>query len=166
MDGAIGTELLSDAMVKVVDHLDTCPTSKLNVYDAMDHILEPSPPHQKAALYVETGKPTVATTIVPALRMETKTCTVKLTCLETILTDYLYKVPPTTASDLQVGDHFTRSKNAPTPVRTGRKPRRVSTGVKYGELDSASPKLSNPKQKHYLQNQADPDQVLDESTHN
>ena len=147
MDGVIRTELLIDAMDKVVDHLDTCPTSKLNVCDAMDCILEPSPPHQKAVLYVETGKPTVATTTVPALHVETKTCTVKLTRLETILTDYLYKVPPTTASDLPVGDHFTRSKNTPTPVRTGRKPRRVSTGIKYGELDSASTKPRNPKTK-------------------
>ena len=147
MDSVICTESLSDAMDKVMDHLDTCPTSKLNVSDAIDRILEPSPPYQKAALHVETGKPTVATTIVPALRVETKTCTVKLTRLETILTNYLYKVPPTTASDLPVGDHFTRSKNAPTPVRTGRKPRRVSTGVKYSEIDSASPKLSNPKSK-------------------
>ena len=67
MDGVICTELLSDAMDKVVDHLVTCPTSKLNVYDAMDCILEPSPPYQKAALHGATGKPTVATTIVPAL---------------------------------------------------------------------------------------------------
>ena len=69
----------------------------------------------------------------------------KLTGWETILTDYLYKVPPTTASDLPVGEHFTRSRCAHTPVRTGRKPCRVSTGVKYGEIVGDTPTLNRPK---------------------
>ena len=139
------TELLSDAMDKVVEHLDTCPTSKLNVPDAMDCILEPPLSDQNVVLHVETEKRTSATTTSPALHVETKSCTVKLTCLETILTDYLYKVPPTTASDLPVGEHFTRSRIAYTPVRTSRKPRRVSTGVKYGEIAGDTPKPSKPK---------------------
>ena len=121
-NSVIFTELLSDAMDKVVEHPDTCPTSKLNVPDAMDCILEPSPSNQNVVLHVETGKPTSATTTSPALHVETKSCTVKLTHLETILTDYLYKVPPTTASDLPVGEHFTRSRSAYSPVRTSRKP--------------------------------------------
>ena len=139
------TELLSDAMDKVVEHLDTCPTSKLNVPDAMDCILEPPLSNQNVVLHVETGKSTSATTTSPALRVETKSRTVKLTRLETILTDYLYKVPPTTASDLPVGEHFTRSRSAHTPVRTGRKPRRVSTGVKYSETAGDTSKPSKPK---------------------
>ena len=139
------TELLSDAMDKVVGHLDTCPTSKLNIPDAMDCILESPLSDQNVALHVETGIPASATTTSPALRVETKSCTVKLTRLETILTDYLYKVPPTTASDLPVGEHFTRSRSASTPVRTSRKPRRVSTGVKYSEIAGDTPKPNKRK---------------------
>ena len=141
-NSVISVELLSDAMDKVVDHLDTCPIGKLNVPDAMDRILEPSFSDQSIVLHVETEKPTSDTTSLPALRVETKPCTVKLTRLETILTNYLYKVPPTTASDLPAGEHFTRSRSAHTPVRTGRKPRRVSTGVKYDEI-AVDPRTSN-----------------------
>ena len=144
-NSVIFTELLSDAMDKVVDHLDTCLIGKLNVPDAMDRILEPSLSNQSVVLHVETEKPTSDTTLLPALRVETKSCTVKLTRLETILTDYLYKVPPTTASDLPVGEHFTRSRSAYTPVRTGRKPHRVSTGVKYGEIAGDTPTSNKPK---------------------
>ena len=50
----IFTELLCDAMVKVVEHLDTCPISKLNVPDAMGLILEPTHSDQSAVLHVET----------------------------------------------------------------------------------------------------------------
>ena len=144
-DSVIFTELLYDAMDKVVDHLDTCPLGKLNVPDAMDRILEPSLSDQSVVLHVETVKPTSDTTLLPALHLETKLCTVKLTCLETILTDYLYKVPPTTASDLPVGEHFTRSRRVYTQVRTGRKPCRVSTGVKYGETAGDTPTSKKPK---------------------
>ena len=144
-NSVIFTELLSDAMDKVVEHLDTCPTSKLNVPDAMDCILEPSLSEQNAALHVETGKSNSAITKSPALCVETKSCIVKLTCLETVLNDYLYKVPPTTASDLPIGEHFTRSRRAYTPVRTDRKPCRVRTGVKCGELAGNTPKPSKPK---------------------
>ena len=82
---------------------------------------------------------------LPALHVETKSCSVKLTCLETILTDYLYKVPPTAASDLPVGEHFTRSRSAHILVQTGRKPHRVSTGVKYGETSGDTPMSNKPK---------------------
>ena len=144
-NSVISIELFSDAMDKVVDHLDTCPIGKLNVPDAMDRILEPSLSDQSIVLHVETEKPTSDTTLLPALRVETKPCTVKLTCLETILTNYLYKVPPTTASDLLAGEHFTRSRSAYTPVRTGRKPRRVSTGVKYDEIAVDTRTSNKPK---------------------
>ena len=141
----IFTELLFDAMDKVVEHLDICPTGKLNVPDAMDLILEPTQSDQSAVLHVETETPILETGSLPALRVETRSCSVKLTCLETILTDYLYKVPPTEASDLPVGEHFTRSRRAHTPVQTGRKPCRVSTGVKYGEIASDTPTSNRPK---------------------
>ena len=141
----IFTALLSDAMDKVVEHLDTCPSGKLNVPDAMDFILEPSHSDQGVVLHVETEIPTPETVPLPALRVETKSCSVKLTCLETILTDYLYKVPPTAASDLPVGEHFTQSRRVHTPVRTGRKPCRVSTGVKYAEIAGDTPTFNKPK---------------------
>ena len=144
-NSVIFTELLTDAMDKVVEHLDTCLISKLNVPDAMDRILEPSLSDQSVVLHVETEKPTSDTTILPALHVETKSCTVKLTRLETILTDYLYKVPPTTALDLPVEEHFTRSRSAYIPVQTGRKPRRLSTGVKYGEIAGDTPTSNKPK---------------------
>ena len=141
------TTFLSDAMDKVVDHLDTCPIGELNVPDAMDRILDPSIPDESVVLHVETEKPTSDKTLSTALCMETKPCTVKLTHLDTILTDYLYKVPPTTASDLSEGQHLTRSKSrrACTPIQTGRKPCRVSTGVKYGEMTADTPTSKRPK---------------------
>ena len=138
-------ELLSDAMDKVVEHLDICPTGKLNVPDAMDLILVPTQSDQSAVLHVEMETPILETGSLPALCVETKPCSVNLTCLETILTDYLYKVPPTVAADLPVGEHFTRSRCAHTPVRTGRKPRRVSTGVKYSEIVGDTPTSNKPK---------------------
>ena len=144
-NSVIFTELLSDAMDKVVEHPDTCPIGKLNVPDAMDCILEPFIFNQSDVLHVETEKPTSDTTLLPTLRVETKSCIVKLTHLETILTDFLYKVPLTTASDLPVGEHFTRSRSAYTPVRTGRKPRRVSTGMKYDETTCDTPTSNKPK---------------------
>ena len=141
----IFTELLFDAMDKVVEHLDIFPTGKLNVPDAMDLILESTQSDQSAVLHVETEIPILETGSLPALHVETKPCSVKLTHLESILTDYLYKVPPTAASDLPVGEHFTRSRCAHTPVQTGRKPCRVSTGVKYGVIVSDTPTSNKPK---------------------
>ena len=112
----IFTELLSDAMDKVVEHLDTCPISKLKVPDAMDLILEPSHSDQGVVIHVETEILTPETVSLPALHVETKSCSVKLTRLKTILTDYLYKVPPAAASDLPVGEHFTQSRCVHTQV--------------------------------------------------
>ena len=72
-NSVISTELLSDAMDKVVDHLDTCPTGKLNVPDAMDQILEPSLSDQSIVLHVETEKPTSDTTSVTCTTCGNKT---------------------------------------------------------------------------------------------
>ena len=115
-NSVISTELLSDAMDKVVEYLDTSPISNLNIPDAMDLILESTNPDQGTVLHVETEISIPETVMLPALRVETKSCSVKLTHLETILTDYLYKVPPTAASDLPAGEHFTQSRHAHTPV--------------------------------------------------
>ena len=132
-------------MDKVVEYLDTSPISNLNIPDAMDLILESTNPDQGTVLHVETEISIPETVMLPALRVETKSCSVKLTRLETILTDYLYKVPPTAASDLTAGEHFTRSRSAQTLVRTGRKPRRVSTGVKYSEIADDTPTPNRSK---------------------
>ena len=107
---------------------------------------------------METEIPIPETVMLPALRVETKSCSVKLTRLETILTDYLYKVPPTAASDLPAGEHFTRSRSAQTLVRTGRKPCRVSTGVKYGETadDTPTPNRSKPTSSAEKPNRSGP----------
>ena len=113
----------------------------------MDLILESTQSDQSAVLHVETETPILETGLLPALRVETKPCSVKLTHLESILTDYLYKVPPTAASDLPVDEHFTRSRHVHTSVQTGRKPHRVSTGVKYGEIASDTPTSNKPKPK-------------------
>ena len=77
------TELLSDAMDKVVEHLDTCSIGKLNVPDAMDLILEPTHSDQSAVLHVETEILTPEIVSLLALHVETKSCSVKLTRLET-----------------------------------------------------------------------------------
>ena len=66
-NSAIPVELLSDAMDKVVDHLDTCSIGKLNAPDAMDWILEPSFSDRSIVLHVEMEKPTSDTTSLPAL---------------------------------------------------------------------------------------------------
>ena len=145
----IFTELLYDAMDKVVEHLDTCPTGQLNVPDAMDSILESTQPDQTPILHVETATPIPEKNLIPALCVETKPCSVNLTCLEFILADGLFRVPATAASDLPVGEHFTHSRSTHTPHRTGRRPRRVSTGVKCGETLSAddTPAPIKPKPK-------------------
>ena len=65
-------ELLFDAIDKVVEHLDTCPTGKLNAPEAMDLILEPAQSDQSAVLHVETETPIPETGALPVLRVETK----------------------------------------------------------------------------------------------
>ena len=57
---------------------------------------------------------------------------------EIIWSDELLKVLPSAASYLPVGEHFTRSRSTHIPPWTWRQPRRVSTGVKYGETPSAA----------------------------
>ena len=111
----IFTELLYDAMDKVVEHLDTCPTGQLNVLDAMDSILESTQPDQTPVLHVEMATLILEMNLIPALCVETKPCSVNLTHLELILADDLFKVPPTAASDLPVGEHFTHSRSTHTP---------------------------------------------------
>ena len=145
----IFTELLDDAMDKVVEHLDTCPTGQLTVIDAMDSILASTESNITPVLHVETITPTSDPNLLDGLHVETKPCSVNLTRLEFILADDLFKVTPTAASDLPIGEHFTRSRSTHTPKRTGRKPRRVSTGVKYGETSSVDdmPIPDKPKPK-------------------
>ena len=98
-----------------MEHLDTCPTGQLNVLDAMDSILESTQSDQTPVLHVETVTPIPEMNLLPALRVETKPCSVNLTHLEFILADDLFKVPPTAASDLPVGEHFTQSRSTHIP---------------------------------------------------
>ena len=60
-------------------------------------------------------------------------CTTKK--LEHILADELVTVPPTSASDLGEGKHYTRSRTCTVKPRTGRRSRKASTGVLYLEDD-------------------------------
>ena len=128
--------LLSDAMDKVCEHCDTCPTGPLNVPDAMDTILESTQSHQNPVLQVEMAMPIPEVKKLTTLPVETKPCSVSLTRLESILGDDLLKVPPTAASDLPVGEHFTRSRSTPITHCTGRKPHIASTGIKYNETQT------------------------------
>ena len=97
-------------------------------------------------LHVEMTTPTLIKTPPIALRVETKECIIKLTRLETILADDLIKVPPSSASDLPAGIHFTRSRSAPIQRRLNRKPRRASANIKY-EAENGKSELVPPKSK-------------------
>ena len=81
--------------------------------------------------YLEEELPGETVTIIT-----TKPCCVSVTRLESILLE-----PPKDASDLPVGEHYTRSRSAPKKERTGRKPRKANTGVKYQLTDDT---LDNP----------------------
>ena len=118
--------VLFDAMDKITNCTDTSTFGALNVKDAMDAINESDcnelcvETDQKtdpnSVLCVETTTPSPVKLPV-VLPVETKKCVVKLTRLETILADDLVIVPPSSASDLPVGGHFTRSKSAPHQQR-------------------------------------------------
>ena len=131
------TIILHDAM----DSSDTCTVGALSVRDAMDRIIDNSGlcmeteqiiEFDNCVLCVETTTPTLVKLPV-ALQVETKECVVKLTRLETILADDLIIVPPSSASDLPPGIHFTCSRSAPNQQRQTRKPRRASKNIKYEE---------------------------------
>ena len=115
--------ILEDTMDKIVGHTDDCPIGELKVQDAMDAIVEPQLHEQQTTLHVEMVTTTPQIGKPCALRVETKACSVKLIRLENILADDLCVVPPSTASDLPVGEHFTRSCSTPPIARVGRKPR-------------------------------------------
>ena len=118
--------VLFDAMDKITNCTDTSTFGALNVKDAMDAINEldcnelcvetDQKTDPNSVLCVETTTPSPVKLPV-VLPVETKKCVVKLTRLETILADDLVIVPPSSASDLPVGGHFTRSKSAPHQQR-------------------------------------------------
>ena len=146
-----------DAMDKITDSIDTTTVGALKVKDAMDMIIEldnselcvetdKALEFENIALRVETITPTpVKSPVVP--KVETKNCVIKLTRLETILADDLILVPPSAASDLPAGVHFTHSKSAPNRQRHTRKPRGASKNIKYEEDNleaEINPKISKP----------------------
>ena len=117
-------------MDKIVGYEEDPVVIKSNHMDAMSQIIEieaPEPGENSAVLDVETT----------TLRVNTKPCSVFLRKLEHILADELVTVPPSSATDLGEGEHFTRSRSRVVGPRTGRKSRRANTGVQYGEADSS-----------------------------
>ena len=134
--------VLKDAMDKIVGYEEDPVVINVNFVDAMSQIIEneaPVPGENATVLDVETT----------TLRVNTKPCSVFLRRLEHILADELVTVPPSSATDLGEGEHFTRSRSRVVGPRTGRKSRRANTGVQYGEADiiedKKSPKPHKPK---------------------
>ena len=97
-------EGLTDAMDKIVGHLDDANPPKMPQSDAVDLMCQP-------VLSVETATPTPASKLDSVLCVETKECSVQLKRLDHILRDELVKVVPSSATDLPVGEHFTRSRS-------------------------------------------------------
>ena len=81
-------------------------------------------------------------------KFKLKPCSISVTRLETILLDDLSSDDtPKDASDLPVGEHYTRSRATPKKKRTGRRPRKASTGIKYelsDEQEVPVPKVTKP----------------------
>ena len=120
------TENLSDAMDKIVGHIDVTNPPKMPLSDAVDLMCQP-------VLHVEMDTPTPKSELKNVLCVETRKCSVQLRRLDQILSDELVKVAPTSATDLPVGQHFTRSRSTEPVARKGKLPRRASTGVSYDE---------------------------------
>ena len=95
-------ETLTDAMDKIVGHLDNVRPPKMPQIDAVDSMCQP-------VLHVETATLTLAPKLDTVLCVETKRCSVRLNRLDHILRDELVKVVPSSATDLPVGEHFTDS---------------------------------------------------------
>ena len=118
-------------MDKIVGHLDvTCPP-KMPQCDAVDSMCQP-------VLHVEMVTPTSKSKPETVLCVETRKCSVQLKCLDQILSDELVKVAPTSATDLPVGEYFTRSRRIKPVARKGKLPRHPSTGVSYDEVTNVS----------------------------
>ena len=147
-----------DAMDKIIENTDTNTVGALKGKDAMEMIIaadelcvetDQGMELDNRALRVETSGPTPVKTPV-VLHVKTKKCVVKLTRLETILADDPIIVPPSSASDLPAGVHFTRSKSVPNQQRRTRRSRRPSKNFKYEEDYAESgvpPKTVKPMTK-------------------
>ena len=134
--------VLTDAMDKIVGFEDDTVPYKNHLPDAMDALIEcvqSDPNTTPSVLHVET--PVV---VHPPML---QSCCVKLKRLEHILADELVSVPPTSASDLGEGKHFTRSRSRIAKPRTGRRSRKASTGVQYSEGDMSEEKQCRSKPK-------------------
>ena len=135
------SEMLTDAMDKIVGHLDTMKPPKMPPIDAVDSMCRP-------VLHVETVTPTQSLKQDTVLCVETKQCSVQLKRLDLILRDELVKVIPSSARDLPVGERFTRSRSTKPTTRKGSLPRRASTGISYDEKPiSPKPKPVRPSPK-------------------
>ena len=138
----------SDAMDKVCGHFDANDANTSRIHDAFDKIMLSSEDSEDE-LHVETD------TMIPYLDEQdelhgdtvmpnVKPCCVSVTRLESILLDDT----PKDASGLPVGVHYTRSRTTRKKERTGRKPRKANTGVKYQyteeTYDTPAQKLDKP----------------------
>ena len=108
-------ESLTDAMDKIVGHLDVTSPPKMPQSDAADLMCQ-------SVLPVETATQTPALKLDAVLCVETKECSVHLKRLDQILRDELVKVVPSSATDLPVGEHFTRSRSIKPTARKGSLP--------------------------------------------
>ena len=142
----------ADAMDKLCGRYDVNVANTSTISDAFDKILLSSE-ESEDELLVETD------TTIPypdpdvALPGETtkfklKPCCISVTRLETILLDDVSSDDtPKDASDLPVGEYYTRSRATPKKERTGRRPRKASTGIKYELSDDHEvpvPKADKP----------------------
>ena len=145
--------ILTDAMDKIVGYEEDSVIIKPNYIDAMSQIIEIELP--------ELGENTTVLDVeTTTLRVNTKPCSVFLRKLKHILADKLVAVPPTSATDLGEGEHFTRSRSRVVGPRTGRISRRANTGVQYGEADSSNDKKSHRPHKFKPSHSGPSDQLI------
>ena len=129
--------------------IDTNVANTSTIKDAFDKILLSSDDSEDelpvetdtTILYPDTNNELCGETS----KAELKPCCVSVTRLESILLDDTPSDDtPKDALELPVGTHFTRSRATPKKERTGRRPRKASTGIKY-ELTEDNEDISSPK---------------------
>ena len=127
------SDYYTDAMEHIINHklVDTDPLPSLKVPDATDSIRE-------STVFVETeANPNAAyVLVIPQVEQQLKTCFVKLTRIDSVLT----YVPRRNLCATLMHDRkpHTRSMCTPKPPRRGRRPRFASQPVNYRDPDTTS----------------------------
>ena len=127
------SDYYTDAMEHIINHklVDTDPLPSLKVPDATDSIRE-------STVFVETeANPNAAyVLVIPQVEQQLKTCFVKLTRIDSVLT----YVPRRNLCATLMHDRkpHTRSMCTPKPPRRGRRPRIASQPVNYRDPDTTS----------------------------